>query len=273
MSTTAPARALVTGLLVTELSTTADGAVWTRRLGDRAPLPFSSLPVRLREPDPRIVLGGDAPSRRRYRTTATTLLPALLHELTEEALTALGREWRGALDAVHRAESAGAPVAPRPLLRAQAWLTGGWAPAAEELGAAGLLELADGTEAVVTAPTAVVVHGHPGFAHLAVDARGASVSLLTGEDAGVADPAWDAAWVLGELAELHAFHPALRPAVEALRLGFAAEEAHDADLLRLGTAFRLAQHAYDWHHSGGASTDQARPLLRLAAEQLREPSP
>ncbi|PPG91841.1 hypothetical protein C5C39_05745 [Rathayibacter sp. AY1F3] len=269
MSTTAPPRALVTGLLVTELSAGPDGTtVWTRRLGEQAPLPFSPVPVRLAAPDPRIVPGGADPSVRRYRTTARALLPALLHELSEEALVSVGREWKGALDALHGARPAGEPLPPRPLQRARGWLAGGWAPAAEELGAGGLLELADWAEAVVASPAAVVVHGHPGLAHLVVG--GTRVALLTGEDVGLADPVWDAAWVLGELAELHAFHPALRPALDALRRGLSLEEDHDAELLRVGTAFRLAQHAVDWHRSGGASSDQARLLLSLSAAQLGE---
>lgn len=252
-----------TGLLITE----ATSAEWTHRLGAAAPLPFSALRIRLDAPDPRVLLGvGDADVRR-YPCTATALVPELIGTLGTPALLALGRAWGEALQSLHRATVlAGVALPPRPLRRAAAWLGGGWAAATEELGADGLAALAAWAERMTRCADPVVLHGHPGMAHWVV---GASNALLTGEDLGLGDAAYDVAWVLGEIAELEAFYPAARPALDALREGFLAGYGGTLDqgALRDGIAFRLAQHAYDWRHYAGAAESAARSLLRVAAER------
>ncbi|MDR6867919.1 hypothetical protein J2Y69_002527 [Microbacterium resistens] len=72
--------------------------------------------------------------------------------------------------------------------------------------------------------------------------------------------------MVGEIAELFAFYPDLRPVLAGFRGGFI-EGYGDADfgMLRIGIAYRLAQHAYDWFHYADATEAQARSLLTLAA--------
>lgn len=254
-------RSAATGLL----GTTATASTWTHRLGADAPLPFSSLRIRLTTVDPRIVLGTGDATVRRYDTPATSLVPEVLGSRSAADMTALGRAWGEALRSVHGAVVETEAVAPRPLLRAAAWLDGGWSLADE------LRDPLAAWALRMRAPARpVVLHGHPGMAHWVVD--GLDGVLLTGEDLGVGDPVYDVAWVLGEIAELDAFYPALRPALDALRGGFLGGYgiALDPAELRVGVAFRLAQHAYDWQHYAGASPAAARLLLRVAADRLRD---
>ncbi|MFV0374549.1 hypothetical protein [Microbacterium sp.] len=199
-------------------------------------------------------------------------MPDLLRSAGGDAVARVGRLWGSALRAMHtHAVVAANPRPPRTLTRACVWATGQWPGVHEVIGDDGHAALR-GWIADVRGPVKpVVVHGSPGMAHWTVAPDGSQAALLTGEDAGVADASYDTAWVLGELAEIFHFYPSAREGIVRLRQGF--EEGYgalpDPDRIHIGIAFRLIQHAYDWHHYAGASPAEAGLLVRLAGTYLR----
>lgn len=247
---------------------------WVHSLGVGAPIPFSSLPISI-APAPGadlLVVGVGGDRHRSYSTPAGSTVFDLITAGVPANLRAAGRIWGTALSVLHdNASLIDFPGStPRTVQRSEAWLGGAWEPACDILGDSGLREIRRWIERVLSDPHQVVVHGYPGMAHWVVTPDGAAGSLLTGEDLGLAHPAYDIAWVLGEMAELHAFHPVLRPAIEELRNGFheTCGEGPAPSEIGPALAFRIAQHAYDWHHYAGAGEAQAKALLRLASSYL-----
>ncbi|GAB3536478.1 hypothetical protein GCM10027403_17360 [Arthrobacter tecti] len=270
-----------TGLLQTTVTAGKNGALWTHHLGEMASFPFSSLSIRLDTPLDSITFGiGDA-TRRAYQTSTTATVPDLLATGENEALFLVGRWWGQALSMLHANADADADadtmsIPPRTLTRAQAWTAGQWPVVGGIIGDDGLRTIRAWTEDMLKQDhnRLVVVHGSPGMAHWTVAPDGSRAALLTGEDTGFADASYDAVWVMGELAELHHFYPSIRPGIARLRQGF--QDGHgtlpDPGTMRVGIAFRLLQHAYDWHHYAGASIENAQLVIRLADSYLRGPS-
>jgi len=264
-----------TGLLETELQHQDYGFTWTHRLGRSASLPFSSIAL---EPtrgvgSSAIVQGKGTRRLRRYEINSGLTVLQVLQTTGAQELYELGLAWGQALDALHAADTAAASAGyppPRTMCRAAAWIHGEWLPARDILGPRGLRQLADWAQRMLHSPRRGPVHGYPGMAHWIPAASATQGWLLSGEDTGYADPFYDYGWVLGELAELHEFHPALRDAVEQVRRGLLAQcpSRPDAANQDLACAYRLAQHAYDWHHYAGATLEDSALLLGLAARYL-----
>lgn len=268
-------RSTSTELLATECHTRDDVHLWVHRLGTDAPRPFASLPIDLsNSADRALVTNGTGDDRERsYSTAAGWMVFDLLAAGEPSRLAATGRRWGKAIRSLHETAvltDRGAARPPRTLQRATAWTSGRWQPAREELGERGLWEIRRWLNEMVSPPRPVVVHGHPGMAHWVGTADGTGGTLLFGEDTGLAASGYDISWILGEIAELYAFHSAWRPALDHLRAGFLAEcgSITSSTDIALGIAFRLAQHAYDWHTYAGADEEQARMLLRLATSYL-----
>ena len=266
-----------TGLLATETRREAGAFTWTHRLGADAPRSFSPHRIVLDPPAASsiIALGAGDGAVRSYVTTAGRMVFDHVRGQNPAVLEETGRRWGASLRTLHdRARLVADPGdpgdrRPRTVLRAEAWLGGGWSPSAEVIGASGLAAIRDWVESTISSTSSAVVHGHPGMAHWVVEADG-NGTLLTGEDTGIADPGFDTAWVIGELTELHAFHPSLRPGLGTVLKGFLDECGIIPPAASIGSAvaFRLAQHAYDWSHYGGADDAQTRSLLHLARRQL-----
>ena len=268
-------RSTRTDLLSTGVYQVGGAYEWVHSLGVGAPIPFSSLPISIDSaPDnDLLVIGVGGDRHRSYSTPAGSTVFDLITAGEPENLRAAGRVWGTALSSLHESASltGDSPEStPRTVQRSEAWLGGTWDPAREVLGESGLLEIRRWIQCILSGPDQVVVHGYPGMAHWVVTPDGAAGSLLTGEDLGLAHPSYDIAWVLGEMAELHAFHPALRPALDELRKGFLETCGTAPGPREIGPAlaFRIAQHAYDWHHYAGAGEAQAKALLRLAGSYL-----
>lgn len=271
-------RSTSTELLATELHTRDGTSLWVHRLGVNAPLPFVSLPIELSSSaDPSLVTDGAGDDgQRSYSTAADWMVFDLLAAGELSRLAAAGRRWGMAIRSLHETAVLTVPDAgrsPRTVQRATAWTSGRWQPAREVLGERGLWEIRRWLDEMVSSPRTVVVHGHPGMAHWVATADGTGGTLLFGEDAGLAAPGYDISWVLGEIAELHAFYPAWRPALDQLRAGFLAEcgSTSSSTDIASGIAFRLAQHAYDWLTYAAGDEEQARMVLRLAASYLNTP--
>lgn len=268
-------RSTRTDLLSTGVYQVGGAFEWVHSLGVGAPIPFSSLPISI-DPLPGadlLVLGVGGDRHRSYSTPAGSTVFELITAGVPANLRAAGQIWGTALSVLHENASLMGDfpgTTPRTVQRSEAWLGGAWEPAREVLGDSGLRKIRRWIRHVLSDPDQVVVHGYPGMAHWVVTPDGAAGSLLTGEDVGLAHPGYDIAWVLGEMAELHAFHPLLRPAIEELRNGFleTCGEAPGPSEIGPALAFRIAQHAYDWHHYAGAAEAQAKALLRLAGSYL-----
>lgn len=274
-STDTVIRSTSTGLLSTEVHAVDGSYVWVHRIGPGAALPFSDLPIAI---DPAadtalVTVGRGNDDHRSYSTVAGSMVFELLVAGESLNLRAAGRRWGEALRSLHENASVSGDSTDRPprtIRRAKGWIDGNWRAAREVLSEHGLQEIRRWISLVLSCPHPAVVHGHPGMAHWVVTDDGDGGALLTGEDAGLADPVYDIAWVLGEIAELHAFHPASRPVLDQLRTGFLETCGPVPGPSELGPAlaFRIAQHAYDWHHYAGAGEEQAKVLLRLAATYL-----
>ncbi|MBT2584971.1 aminoglycoside phosphotransferase family protein [Arthrobacter sp. ISL-95] len=268
-------RSTRTDLLSTGVYEVGRSYEWVHSLGIGAPIPFSSLPVSIDSvpDDDLLVVGVGGDRHRSYSTPAGSTVLDLITAGEPANLRAAGRLWGTALNCLHDSASIVGDFpesTPRTVQRSEAWLEGTWEPAREVLGELGLLEIRRWINSILSSPDRVVVHGYPGMAHWVVTPNGAAGSLLTGEDVGLAHPAYDIAWVLGEMAELHAFHPALRPALDEMRNGFLETCGAVPGPTQIGPAlaFRIAQHAYDWHHYAGAGEAQAKSLLRLAGSHM-----
>ncbi|WP_420179987.1 hypothetical protein [Paenarthrobacter sp. TA1.8] len=268
-------RSTRTDLLSTGVYEVGGAYEWVHSLGVGAPIPFSSLPVSIDSVPGTdlLVVGVGGDRHRSYSTPAGSTVFDLITAGEPANLKAAGRLWGTALSCLHENASLIGDFpesTPRTVQRAEPWLGGTWAPAREVLGEIGLLEIRCWIKSMLSSPDQVVVHGYPGMAHWVVTPDGAAGSLLTGEDLGLAHPGYDIAWVLGEMAELHAFHPALRPALDEMRNGFleTCGAAPGPSGIGPALAFRIAQHAYDWHHYAGAGEAQAKALLRLAGSYL-----
>lgn len=267
-----PVRSIATGLLKTDVYLTEDGYLWVHVLGDAAPLSFSDLQITLPQNTPLITLGEGAGEQRSYNISLGTMIFDLLEAQNLSALRATGKLWGQALHHLHQ-KAVGPPEqktsAPRSLQRAYTWLNN-WDMAASVLGEDGIAQLAEWSVAILSSPNQAISHGYPGMAHWVTTENGSEGTLLSGEDTGIASPAYDVSWVLAEILELHTFNPALRPFLEQLREGFIEgyPSLSDGPLIPAGLAFRLTQHAYDWHHYAGATSDQATMLLRLAKHHL-----
>lgn len=268
-----------TGLLATEV-TSHDGVYsWQHRLGAHAPLSFSTLvPSGLTNMthDSELVIWGQGDSSdRSYRTHAGASLAIHLLDPKPVKLRVIGKLWGAALNEIHnvRPDSKVAFTKPRTLQRAAAWLDGAWKPARTVLGSAGLNRMNDWAIRMSEGHHRVLVHGCPGMAHWVLTADARSGSLLTGEDTGVANPVYDFGWILGEIAELRAFHPLLGPVLNQLEEGLldCFPDVPNLNDLNLARAFRLVHHAFDWHHYAGASIEQATLLLRLATNYISNP--
>ncbi|KSU65031.1 hypothetical protein [Arthrobacter sp. NIO-1057] len=268
-----------TGLLATEVASHDDLYSWKHRLGKRAPLAFSTLapagPSHT-TPDSSLVIWGRGDSvERNYRTQANSTMAIHLLDSTPVKMRSIGKLWGTALNTVHKAQpgSRASFTGPRTLQRAAAWLDGSWQPARNLLGAATLARLNDWAARMSGDEHRVLVHGCPGMAHWVLTADARSGSLLTGEDTGFANPVYDFGWVLGEIAEIKAFHPLLLPDLEQLEQGLldCFSAVHNPADLDLARAFRLVHHAFDWHHYAGASIEQSTVLLRLATNYISGP--
>ncbi|MFW0772010.1 hypothetical protein ACLRGI_02435 [Paenarthrobacter nitroguajacolicus] len=268
-------RSTRTDLLSTGVYQVGGAYEWVHSLGVGAPIPFSSLPISIR-PEPGadlVVVGVGGDRHRSYSTPAGSTVFDLITAEVPANLRAAGRIWGTALSVLHEKASLMGDFpgsTPRTIRRSEAWLGGAWQPAREVLGDSGLQEIRRWIKRVLSGPHQVVVHGYPGMAHWVVTPDGAAGSLLTGEDVGLAHPGYDIAWVLGEMAELHAFHPVLRANIEELRNGFleTCGEAPGSSEIGPALAFRIAQHSYDWHHYAGAGEAQAKALLHLAGSYM-----
>lgn len=271
-------RSTRTELLSTGVYEVGGAYEWVHSLGVGAPIPFSSLPISI-DPAPGadlLVVGIGGDRHRSYSTPEGSTVFDLITAGVPANLRAAGRAWGTALSVLHEnASLIDFPGStPRTVQRAEVWLGGAWEPAREVLGDPGLQEIRRWIKRVLSGPRQVIAHGYPGMAHWVVTPDGATGSLLTGEDVGFAHPEYDIAWVLGEMAELHAFHPVLRPALEILRAGFleTCGKAPGPSEIGPALAFRIAQHAYDWHHYAGAGEAQAKALLHLAGWYLASPA-
>ncbi len=268
-------RSTRTDLLSTGVYRVGEAYEWVHSLGVGAPIPFSSLPISI-DPAPGadlLVVGVGGDRHRSYSTPVGSTVFDLITAGVPANLRAAGRIWGTALSVLHVSASiiGDFPVStPRTVRRSEAWLGGTWEPAREVLGEMGLLEIRRWIDSILSSPNQVVVHGYPGMAHWVVTPDGAAGSLLSGEDVGLAYPSYDIAWVLGEMAELHAFNPALRPALDEMRKGFLETCGAIPGPSEIGPAlaFRITQHAYDWHHYAGAGEAQAKALLRLAGSYM-----
>lgn len=271
-------RSTATGLLETTVTASGQYISWTHCCGAQAPSNFSQLRPTLPTPTQLICVGDGDATTRRYRTQTTKILPELMLEEDTQVLQRTGQQWGRALKTLHHSHpaTAGTHPPPRSYQRAGSWLNGDWALSREVLGETGLATIRGWATTMVSAAAEVLVHGSPGIAHwtVAKDPKVPGV-LLTGEDTGIADPSYDVAWILGELAELHYFYPQLRAAVFAVQTGLqhGYGPTMDPRQHRSGIAYRLVQHAYDWNHYAGASAAQASLLLRLATAYLQEPPP
>ncbi|KUM35199.1 hypothetical protein [Arthrobacter sp. EpRS71] len=268
-------RSTRTDLLSTGVYEVGGAYEWVHSLGVEAPIPFSALPISIDSVPGAdlLVVGVGGDRHRSYSTAAGATVFDLITAGEPADLRSAGRIWGTALSCLHESASLIGDIpesTPRTAQRSRAWLRGAWEPAREVLGERGLLEIRRWIDGELSGPRQVVVHGYPGMAHWVVTPDGAVGSLLTGEDLGLAHPGYDIAWVLGEMAELHAFHPVLRPAIEELRNGFleTCGEVPGPSEMGPALAFRIAQHAYDWHHYAGAGEGQAKALLRLAASYV-----
>ena len=266
----APIRATRTGLLDTVVEGDGDGVRWSHRLGPHAPIPFSSMSIRLECDVASVVLGAGDETQRVYATSTTSLLQNLFSAQQAVDLGSLGRSWGDAIRRIHEhAVPTQRAVPPRTLIRARAWIAGGWPPIHRILGTDGMLEIQRWASQATNQNTRVV-HGSPGMAHCTVNSTGSKIALLTGEDIGVADPGYDIVWVLGELSELYHFYRGLRSQILALRKGLEAGYGSfpAPNQVRVGIAFRLLQHAFDWHHYAGAEIKHANLLIQLARTYL-----
>ena len=268
-----PRRRLTTGLLVTELHLEQGKAVWTRRLGAQAPLDFSPTQNPSAENQRQHIVWGEGTATfRSYATTAGTTVAEQLQQRSPKDMHRMGQLWGEALNNLHATPITGPTTLrePRTLQRAEGWLSGKWLPALHTLGPMALGQLKRWSQRMLGTQDSALAHGSPGMAHWVLTANGRSGSLLTGEDTGLAAPAYDFGWVLGEIAELYAFYPALRTNLDPLRLGLlnTYPEAIGESGFSLACAYRLTQHAYDWHHYGHASLREAQLLLDLAVKHV-----
>lgn len=275
-----PIRSTSTGLLTIEVLKRRDGHIWTHHLGAEAPLPFSRLRmIQNSHVGTNVIsLGEGNDHSRSYATNTEATVFELLQVEDTGIMGQIGRLWGQALNTLHATPTAdlNPPLGvPRTIKRAGSWLAGGWPAATAMLGNHGLERINAWIIQMVQSPQAVLVHGHPGMAHWTVSLDGQRGALLTGEDTGLADPGYDFGWILGEITELHAFRPELRASLESLRNGLLEHygQLPSASMLATARAFRLTQHAYDWHHHAGATLDQANLLLQLAAAHLQAHSP
>lgn len=267
----APIRVTRTGLLETVVEGDGDGLRWSHRLGPHAPCPFSSMSIRLECDTASVVLGAGDETQRVYATSTTRLIQDLFGAHQAVDLGSLGHSWGQAIRRIHEHAVPTQPtVPPRTLIRARAWTTGGWPPIHRILGTNGMKEI-QRWAAQTTNQRTRVVHGNPGMAHCTVDSTSSKIALLTGEDIGVADPDYDIVWILGELSELYHFYPGHRSQILTLRKGLEAGYGPFPELsqVRIGIAFRLLQHAFDWHHYAGAEIKHANLLIRLAHTYLK----
>lgn len=263
-------------LLKCEVWSVGNKKIYEHRLGDAAPLPFSDRSDNSTTSTSSILWGDGNDAIRRYS----------LHEqgpvygyLFNEAVTGsidfadVGRSWGRTLRALH--ESSSYPPAkeahiPRSLSRASAWLyREEWANLNEHLDSSHFLKIRQWVQETTVSDSLRLAHGSPGFVNWLTDKGGADGVLLTGEDTGYATWDYDLGWVLGEFAELYAFYPAVRGRLRYLQLGLLegyglrTNRSFDTTI-----AFRLIQHAYDWHHYANAGWQQAQLLINLAKTYL-----
>lgn len=264
---TQPIRATETGLLRTEVHATVAGFEWQHSLGPQIQLPFVTFNPQIQLTG-ALVQGAGGPASRSYLVPGDSLVADLL---TNASLpfSEIGSCWGEALKALHRQERCDDmfDFLPRTMRRADAWLSGSWQPVLAVIGAHGLAKVRGWADEM--SQGLQLCHGQPGIAHWVLTSEGQEGRLLVGEDIGIADERFDLAWVLGEFAEIFAFYPSCRGALQQLRAGFLENyEKYSSDELRVGIAYRLIQHAYDWHHYAGASEKDARTLLSLANAYL-----
>ncbi|MHC6175773.1 hypothetical protein [Glutamicibacter endophyticus] len=263
-----------TGLLETVVTQEEAGARWIHRLGTDAPRDFVELPMQRIDRD-GVCWGHGSTTERSYRTCTTQGLTEILPAARPATLERIGWLWGQAVRAVHEQELSGLEgQAPRTLLRAERWITGRWRPMIDVVGARRATQLERWAQHIGPhAPETIFVHGSPGMAHWTLNEEATAGALLTGEDTGLAHPAYDLAWIYGELAELAAFYPSRRPALYRLRSGIAQGYGADLDpqLLRTGISYRLIQHAFDWHHYAGAALPHAQLLITEALNYLDHP--
>lgn len=264
-------RSVQTGLLKTKVYSAGTEFHWLHQLGDMAPYAFSDLAASLpNTPNNQLVaIGHGDGTQRRYVVTAGMTMHTALCTQTPAQLGKIGAQWARALNLVHALTvnaSMTGDLYPRSLQRSQAWIKGQWKLANSILGTRNLSILHEWTQTIAESSDRCVSHGHPGMAHFLVSKNLHEQVLLTGEDLGLADPHFDFGWVLGELAELEAFYPDLYDNVAAVRKGLMSElpNSYSTGERNLATAYRLSQHAYDWHHYAGASEEHAGLLLHLA---------
>ncbi|GAA1408557.1 hypothetical protein AUR04nite_34140 [Glutamicibacter uratoxydans] len=260
-----------TGLLKTKVYSTGAAFHWLHELGDKARYAFSDHTVSFQDTqnEQLLAIGQGDGTRRKYVVTAEMTMHTALHTQTPAQLRKIGVQWGKAINLVHVSPAGAAlthDMSPRSLQRSQDWLNGQWKIANRILGSKNLSILREWAQSMAQSSDRCVSHGQPGMAHFLVSTNPNDQVLLTGEDLGIADPHFDFGWVLGELAELEAFYPDLQDNVAAVRKGLMSEvpNSYSTDEWNVSSAYRLSQHAYDWHHYAGASEEHAGLLLHLA---------
>lgn len=250
--------------------------VCVHRLGKSAPLTFSSdFKNNIHTFSESAVWGvGDQSTRTYLLDGQRSVYEYLFDEEAQKSIDFidLGRSWGKSMHDLHETSSKIPDkfLPPRSLQRAYPWLhREKWQQLNNTLSSSQLMKIRQWEEQMVDSDSLQLVHGSPGFLNWLTAKDGTRGVLLTGEDIGYARKDYDLGWVLGELAELHAFYPALRPHLINLQNGLFIGYGHVADEgFNTAIAFRLLQHAFDWHHYAGASQKQAQALIDLAKKYL-----